>query len=85
VLVRCKPAYSVGGEWPVGFHCGEREETTVGYAPAVVWFVGNELGVCLRVDAVAGDEEVCGYGSTIFEGEGDFIGAGVLVNKISCK
>jgi hypothetical protein len=43
------------------------------------------LRASLRVDAVAGDDEVSGRGGAIFESDSYFIGTGVLWTKVSSK
>jgi hypothetical protein len=78
VFVRREPADCVGGEGPEGLGGGEGEQAAVGYAAAVARLVGYELRAGLRVDAVAGDDEVGGCGGAIFEVDGYFVGAGVL-------
>lgn len=81
MFVGREPAYCVGGKRPEGFYVREGEEATVCYPTAVAWLVGDELRSGLGVDAIAGNDEVGGYGGAVFESDSYFIGSGILLGR----
>jgi hypothetical protein len=58
VLVFGEPTDGVGVEWPEVGCIFEGEEATIHNPTAVAWFVGDELGSNLRVNAIASNEEI---------------------------
>lgn len=72
VFVWREPGDCAGREGPEGCDGGEREEPAVGDAAAVAGgVVGDELGPDGGVDSVGADDEVCGCGGAVGEGDGD--------------